>query len=99
MSAIPIQVKQHLRWKISICTIKAGQHIALVGASGAGKTTLVNLLLGFMQPTSGTITINHDIPNYELPNYRDSIAWVPQKPYLFHDTIAANIRLGKPDAT
>lgn len=79
-------------------TIQAGQHIALVGASGAGKTTLINLLLGFVQPTSGSITANHGlpIPNYQIPN---NIAWVPQKPYLFHDTLAANIRLGKPDAT
>src|SRR6266498_1646644 len=78
--------------------INAGQHIALVGASGAGKSTLVNLLLGFVQPTSGTITINHELPitNYEL---RNSIAWVPQRPHLFHDTLDANIRLGKPDAT
>ncbi|HEX9387856.1 MAG TPA: thiol reductant ABC exporter subunit CydD, partial [Anaerolineales bacterium] len=79
-------------------TIQAGQHIALVGASGAGKSTLVNLLLGFVQPTSGAITINHNhqIPNSEL---RPSIAWVPQRPHLFHDTLSVNIRLGKPDAT
>ena len=78
--------------------IHAGQHIALVGPSGAGKTTLVNLLLDFAQPTSGAITINHGSP---LTPYQllDHIAWVPQRPYLFHDTIAANIRLGKPDAT
>jgi ATP-binding cassette subfamily C protein CydD len=78
--------------------IEAGQHVALVGASGAGKTTLVNLLLAFVQPSSGAILINHDpqITTYQLLT---SIAWVPQKPYLFHDTIAANIRLGKPDAT
>ncbi len=87
--------------------IKAGQHIALVGPSGAGKSTLVNLLLGFIQPTSGQIithyaqrnmhqasskTINHS----PITKYT---AWVPQKPYIFHDTIAANLRLGKPDAT
>jgi ATP-binding cassette, subfamily C, bacterial CydCD len=79
-------------------TIQAGKHIALVGVSGAGKTTLVNLLLGFVQPSSGTITVNHTIPisDYQL---LPSIAWVPQKPYLFHDSLAANIRLGKPDAT
>jgi ATP-binding cassette subfamily C protein CydCD len=78
--------------------IKAGQQTALVGASGAGKSTLVNLLLGFMQPTSGIISLNSDsrFPTSEL---RSQIAWVPQKPHLFHDTFAANLRLGKPDAT
>jgi ATP-binding cassette subfamily C protein CydCD len=78
--------------------IKAGQHIALIGPSGAGKTTLANLVLGFIQPTSGKITINGDLSLSDcyLP---DHIAWVPQRPHLFHDTIAENIRLGKPDAT
>src|SRR5512138_506313 len=80
--------------------IRAGQHIALVGASGAGKSTLANLLLGFMQPTSGIIAINHDpLTRISLDSLRSQIAWVPQRPYLFHDTIAANIRLSKPDAT
>jgi thiol reductant ABC exporter, CydD subunit/thiol reductant ABC exporter, CydC subunit len=84
--------------------INAGQHIALVGASGAGKSTLVNLLLGFVQPTLGTICINHDpqITNSReaslVDEFRNSIAWVPQRPHLFHDTFDANIRLGKPDA-
>jgi len=70
-------------------SIQAGQHIALVGPSGAGKSTLVNLLLGFMKPTKGELSR----PAAEF------FAWVPQKPHLFNDTVATNIRFGKPDAT
>ncbi|MBI5298014.1 MAG: thiol reductant ABC exporter subunit CydD [Chloroflexi bacterium] len=78
-------------------TITQGQQIALVGRTGAGKSTLTNLLLGFLQPTQGQITVNQlPITPYQL---RDHIAWVPQKPHLFHDTFAANIRLGKPEAS
>jgi ATP-binding cassette subfamily C protein CydCD len=87
---------------INLC-IEAGQHIALVGPSGAGKSTLVNLLLGFIQPSSGQITSHHrQQETHTIINHSpltESIAWVPQTPYLFHDTIANNILLGNPDAT
>jgi len=73
-------------------TIKQGQHIALVGKTGAGKSTLVQLLLGFIQPTVGNLQPS----TFDL---QPNIAWVPQKPHLFHTTIAENIRLGKADAT
>ena len=80
--------------------IKARQHIALVGPSGAGKSTLVNLLLGFLQPSSGKIiTRDRSRSTVYDPPCIENIAWVPQKPYLFHDTIANNILLGNPVAT
>jgi ATP-binding cassette subfamily C protein CydCD len=80
--------------------IKAGQHIALVGPSGAGKTTLANLLLRFAESTSGKITINDQrLSDVSIDSWREQIAWVPQKPYLFNDTISANVRLGKFSAT
>jgi ATP-binding cassette subfamily C protein CydCD len=80
--------------------IHAGEHIALVGMSGAGKSTLAALLLGFIHPNSGQITINHEpLSGLPLESWRRLIAWVPQDPYLFHDTLAANLRLARPDAT
>lgn len=80
--------------------ISAGQRIALVGRTGAGKSTLANLLLRFMQPAGGAILVNGK-PLDELPvdQWREWIAWVPQNLHLFHDTLGANIRLGKPDAS
>ncbi len=77
----------------------AGQKVALVGPSGAGKSTVADLLLRFIEPTRGQITVNGtalaEIPPAE---WRAQIAWVPQTPYLFHDTVAANIRLARPNA-
>jgi ATP-binding cassette subfamily C protein CydD len=80
--------------------IQPGQKIALVGPSGAGKSTVAQLLLGFIQPTTGDITVNN-ISLHELPpsDWRAQLAWVPQLPYLFNTTVAANIALSRPDAT
>ena len=80
--------------------IHAGEHIALVGMSGAGKSTLAALLLRFMEPDNGQITINHaPISAIPLHSWRDQVAWVPQNPHLFHDTIAANLRIARLDAS
>jgi len=80
--------------------IKRGEQIALVGASGAGKSSLAYLLLGFFPPGEGELLINGiDLADLDLNEWREGIAWVPQKPNLFQDTIAANIRLAQPGAS
>jgi ATP-binding cassette subfamily C protein CydD len=80
--------------------IPHGQRVALVGATGAGKSTVASLLLRFIEPQSGSITID-DVPlnEIDLSAWRAHVAWVPQQPHLFHGTIADNIRLAKPAAT
>lgn len=80
--------------------IKAGSTIALVGNSGGGKTTIVNLLPRFYDVTAGSISIDGiDIRNYKLSSLRDNIAVVFQDNFLFSGTIRENILLGKPNAT
>ncbi len=77
-----------------------GQTVALVGPSGAGKSTLAGLLLRFVTPTSGRITANgHDLCAVPADTWRAFVAWVPQRPTLFHTTVADNIRLGCPAAS
>ncbi|GAB4501543.1 MAG: thiol reductant ABC exporter subunit CydD [Anaerolineales bacterium] len=79
--------------------IPAGKRTALVGASGAGKSTLASLLLRFIEPDSGQILVG-ETPLTQIPpaDWRKFVAWVPQNPYLFQDTLAANLRLARPDA-
>lgn len=81
-------------------TIKAGEKIAIVGPSGAGKTTFVRLLLRFYDVTSGKILIDgQNISHATLETLRNNVSLVPQDPLLFHRTIMENIRYGKPGAT
>ncbi len=80
--------------------IKAGQTIALVGHSGGGKSTILNMILRFYDPNSGSIKIdNHDIRDITLKSLRDAISVVNQEVMLFDDTVLENIRYGKENAT
>jgi subfamily B ATP-binding cassette protein MsbA len=81
-------------------TVRAGQMVAIVGRSGAGKTTLVNLLPRFYDVTGGAISIDGaDIRSVTLRSLRDQIGIVTQETVLFDDTIANNIAYGMPGAT
>jgi subfamily B ATP-binding cassette protein MsbA len=81
-------------------TVQPGQMLAIVGRSGAGKTTLVNLVPRFYDVTGGTIRIDgHDVRDVTLASLRAQIGIVTQETVLFDDTIGANIAYGRPDAT
>ena len=79
--------------------ISSGERIAIVGQSGGGKSTILKLLLRFIDPTAGKIMVNN-LPFSEIPVavWRSQIAWVPQTPVIFHGSVADNIRLGKTGA-
>ena len=81
-------------------TIQPGQTIALVGASGAGKTTALSLLYRAFDPQTGLITVDdQDIRHYQLAALRRNIGVVFQEPLLFNRSIAENLRIGSPNAT
>lgn len=81
-------------------SIKPGQRVGLVGHSGSGKTTLTKLMLRFADIQKGTITIDgQSISQVTQSSLRETIAYVPQEPMLFHRTLKENIRYGKPNAT
>jgi ATP-binding cassette subfamily B protein len=80
--------------------IGSGQLVALVGPSGAGKTSVTYLLPRLYEPTHGRVLVDgHDIRDVTLESLRSQMGYVTQETFLFHDTVAANLRLAKADAT
>ncbi len=81
-------------------TVNAGERVGFVGPSGVGKSSIVRLLLRFYDPDNGTVKIGgHDLKDLSFDDIRAQIAVVNQDTYLFHGTVADNLRVGKPDAT
>ncbi|MEO1191447.1 MAG: thiol reductant ABC exporter subunit CydC [Pseudomonadota bacterium] len=81
-------------------SLQPGQTLALVGASGAGKSTLAHLALRYWDPSSGDLLLDgQDLRTYSLDQLRERVALVAQSTYLFNDTLEANIRMARPDAS
>ena len=99
MCAFNIAAKNLLFQNNSV-QIKAGQKVGLVGRSGSGKTTFVNLILRLFEIKAGAITIDgQNIQDVTQESLRAQIAIIPQNPVLFHRSIGENIRYGRHDAT
>ncbi|MGW7050166.1 thiol reductant ABC exporter subunit CydD [Streptomyces sp. NPDC054887] len=83
--------------------VREGETVAVVGPSGVGKSTLLNVLLGFAPADEGRVVVGDgpgavDLADVSMERWRERIAWVPQRPHLFAGTVADNVRLARPDA-
>ncbi|MBN2556569.1 MAG: thiol reductant ABC exporter subunit CydD [Anaerolineales bacterium] len=80
-------------------SLRSGEMTALIGPTGAGKSTITRLLMGFIQPDTGMVLIGTTaLKDMHIQTWRGQIAWVPQRPLLLNDTILENIRFAVPDA-
>ena len=80
--------------------VDPGHVLVLAGPSGCGKSTLLGVLLGLVTPTAGTVRVGElNLAELDPDAWRSSLAWVPQRPYLFAASVADNVRLGRRDAT
>lgn len=81
-------------------TVRPGERIALIGESGAGKSSLLHMLLGFTAPTSGQLLLDGKaFTDYQLASWRQQLVWLAQRPEWFSGSIRDNLLIGKPSAT
>ena len=81
-------------------TIEPGEVVGIVGTTGSGKSTLINLIMRFYDGYTGEILVDgHNIKNFDLSSFREQIGYVQQEPMMFSDTIFNNIAYSKPDST
>jgi ABC-type multidrug transport system fused ATPase/permease subunit len=80
--------------------VRPGETVALTGPSGCGKSTVLSVVLGLHSPNGGAVSLGGvDLGEVDLDDWRQHLAWVPQRPHLFARTVAENVRLGRPDAS
>jgi ATP-binding cassette subfamily B protein len=80
--------------------VAAGETVALVGETGAGKSTVLKLLARFYDPISGSVSLDgHDLRTLDLHDFRSRLGYVPQEPFLFTGTVRDNIAYGRPEAS
>ncbi|MFP5331483.1 MAG: ABC transporter ATP-binding protein, partial [Acidimicrobiia bacterium] len=99
---VPVAMSSTRQWALEDVSfqVEPGQLVALVGPSGAGKTTISYLLPRLYDVTRGSVLVDgHDVRQVSLGSLAESIGVVTQETYLFHDTIGANLRYARPDAT
>ena len=79
--------------------VPPGSRVALTGPSGSGKSTVFAALLGFVEPSAGTMSFGERLGGDDLAQWRDLFTWLPQRPHLFNTSLAENLRLGAPEAS
>lgn len=99
---VSVQHDEHAPYSIQDVdlTVKGKKKIGIIGASGSGKSTLTDVLGGFVEPTSGQITLNgNSLVHLQMKEWQKEVVYMPQHPYLFHMTLRENIRFYEPNAT